>query len=123
MVSSEAMDAAALAFLESPEARRIVAAWPIVAKAKRAASNVELEWSQLAGVSLAVLRIHRSALERSKILLPGGRIDEAAEQFIAAAAKSAARISSDVPIVVDTLTEPSPPRATKKRGVIEWPED
>lgn len=122
MVSSDAMDASALAFLESPEARRIVAAWPIVAKAKRGA-NVEVDWGQIAGVSLAVLRIHRSALERSKILLPGGRIDEAAAQFIAAAAKSAARISSDVPIVVDTLTEPSPPRATKKRGVIEWPED
>ncbi len=120
------VDAASLAFLESPEARRIVAAWPIVAKAKRAIPTVEAEWSRVAGVSLAVLRIHRAALDRSKILLPDGAIDPGAAQFIAEAAKASARVSPEALIVTSgTYTEPASPtpRKPKKRGVIEWPED
>lgn len=90
------MENSALAFLESPESRRLAAAWVIVGKKKPRRSGVTLhgEWAETACVRLDAATTHGEALRRVGICLPDGKLDPTAAKFLAQAAMAIVGVRS-----------------------------
>lgn len=86
------METSALAFLESPEARRLAAAWPIVGKKLPRRNGVSLsrEWADVAGVRLDTAETRGEALRRSGICRPDGTLDPLATKLLASVAMATA---------------------------------
>jgi len=83
------MHKAALAFLEDPDARKLVGAWPAVCALpteNTAGRFLEEEWSLASGVpAWKVFRL-APVLESNGICLPDGKVHPDAEKFIRLAA-------------------------------------
>ncbi len=76
-------DRMSLAILANPEARLLVAAWPLVPRGLKPGRQ-RREWARLANVREIAIKLYERPLREAGIVRPGGKVADEARELVTA---------------------------------------